>query len=70
MAETLNGKNTIHELEQQAKNTKFLMDRLNRAYIGLTVDEIIRLALTKPEELEQDEAKPASRTADKDDWGW
>lgn len=38
-------KDTIKELEEQARNTKMLMDRLNLAYIGLTTDEILRLAL-------------------------
>ena len=35
-------KNTIHDLEAQAKNTRYLIDRLNRAHYGMTVDEIIK----------------------------
>lgn len=51
----INDSNTIKELENQAKNIKSLMDQLNKAYIGLTVDELIRLALTKPETPVADE---------------
>lgn len=43
MKTTLNDSSSIKDLENQAKNTKHLMDRLSRAYIGLTVEEIIRL---------------------------
>lgn len=34
---------SIKDLEQQAQNTKYLMDRLNRAAYGMTFDEAIRL---------------------------
>lgn len=40
---------SVKDLEQQAQNTKHLMDRLNRAYIGLTVEELLRLALGRKE---------------------
>ena len=40
-------KNTIKELEEQARNTKLLMDKLNLAYLGMTTDEILRLALLR-----------------------
>lgn len=41
----MNENNTIKDLEAQAKNTKHLMDALNSAYLGLTIEEIIKLAL-------------------------
>lgn len=44
---------TIKDLELQAKNTKVLMDRLNSAYLGMTTEELIRLALSKKEEAEE-----------------
>ena len=48
--DTINFNNgTIKELADQAKNTKSIMDRLNKAYIGLTTDELIRLALSRDE---------------------
>lgn len=49
----LNEKSTIHELEIQAKNTKQLVDRINKAYLGLTTDELIKLALADPEESDK-----------------
>lgn len=38
-------KDSIKDLKYQAMNTKSLMDSLNKAYIGLSTDELIRLAL-------------------------
>lgn len=38
---------TIKDLEQQAVNTKQLLDRLNRAGYGMTMEELIRLALKR-----------------------
>ena len=43
-------KDCIHDLEVQAKNIKQMLDRLNLAYIGMTTEEIIRLALGNPKE--------------------
>lgn len=40
---------SVKDLETQAQNTKYLMDRLNRAYIGLTTEELVRLALERKE---------------------
>lgn len=51
-------KDSIRDLEQQAQNTKYLMDRLNRAYIGLTVEELLRLALERKEEKSGGEDNP------------
>lgn len=34
---------TIKDLEDQAKNTKYLMDRLNRALYGRTMDETVKI---------------------------
>lgn len=42
---------SIKALENQASNTKLLMDRLNRAAYGLTFDELIK-ALGKQKEGE------------------
>jgi hypothetical protein len=42
----LNEKDSIKDLEAQARNTKHLMDRLNRAAYGMTFDEAIRLGKT------------------------
>ena len=38
----MNDKNTIHDLEIQARNTRYLVDRINRAAYGMTVDELIK----------------------------
>ena len=40
---TLNDKDSILDLEDQARNTKRLLDRLNKAAYGTTWDECIRL---------------------------
>lgn len=68
----INENSSIHELANQAKNTKQLVDLINKAYLGLTTDELIRLALTKPEELEQaeEEAEGKPRPSKADRWGW
>lgn len=36
-------KGTIKELEAQARNTKYLLDKLNLAAYGMTQEELIRL---------------------------
>lgn len=36
---------SVKALEDQARNTKHLMDRLNRAYLGITTDEIFKVML-------------------------
>ena len=41
----MNENGSIKELENHAKNMKRLMDSLNKAYLGMTTEEIIRLAL-------------------------
>lgn len=41
---------SIKALEQQAKNTKYLMDKLNRAAYGLTFDELVKEALSRGDE--------------------
>lgn len=38
----MNEKDSIKDLESQARNTKHLMDKLNRAAYGMTFDEAIR----------------------------
>nr|DAG79130.1 MAG TPA: hypothetical protein [Caudoviricetes sp.] len=39
----MNEKDSIKDLESQARNTKHLMDKLNRAAYGMTFDEAIRI---------------------------
>ena len=41
----MNENGTVKDLEAQARNTKYLMDMLNTAYLGMTTEELIRLAL-------------------------
>lgn len=53
MKTTLNDSSSIKELEAQAKNTKYLIDKLNKAYIGLATDEIIKLIL-KGEKIDKE----------------
>ena len=44
----MNEKDSIKDLESQARNTKHLMDKLNRAAYGMTFDEAIRLGKENP----------------------
>ena len=53
MKTTLNDSSSIKDLENQAKNTKYLIDKLNKAYIGLATDEIIKLIL-KGEKIDKE----------------
>ena len=48
-------KNTIKDLENQAANTKHYMDKLNKAYYGMTWDECIRLLGTQSKEEKKGE---------------
>jgi len=48
----MNDQDKIKDLELQAANTKHLMDKLNKAYLGMTTEEIIRMALTGEGERE------------------
>lgn len=68
--EVLNESSSIKELEQQAKNTKQLIDRLNKAYIGLTTDELIKKALSndKPESVLEETSE--SKSEKDQGWGW
>lgn len=45
-------KDTIRDLERQDANTKRLMDKLNRAAYGMTLDEALRLGNDRKEEEE------------------
>ena len=45
---TLNENSTVKDLEAQARNTKRLMDKLNRAAYGMTFDEALRLRPSDP----------------------
>ncbi len=44
----MNENSTIKDLESQARNTKRLMDKLNRAAYGMTFDEALRLCPSDP----------------------
>lgn len=44
----MNEKDSIKDLESQARNTKHLMDKLNRAAYGMTFDEALRLRPSDP----------------------
>ena len=44
----MNENSTVKDLESQAKNTKRLMDKLNRAAYGMTFDEALRLRSSDP----------------------
>lgn len=39
----MNENGTVKDLERQAANTRHLMDKLNRAAYGMTMDEALRL---------------------------
>lgn len=45
----VNDKSTLRELEEQARNTKRYVDRLVKANVGLTLEEILRLGLGEPQ---------------------
>lgn len=44
----MNENSTIKDLESQARNTKRIMDKLNRAAYGMTFDEALRLRPSDP----------------------
>lgn len=44
----MNENSAIKDLESQARNTKRLMDKLNRAAYGMTFDEALRLRPSDP----------------------
>lgn len=46
-------KETIKALEEQARNTKYLMDRLNKAAYGMTWEEYTRILCGKEENHEE-----------------
>ncbi len=46
----MNENDKIKDLEFRAKNTKYLMDRLSRAYTGFTIEELIRMSLERKEQ--------------------
>ena len=45
----VNDKSTLRELEEQARNTKRYVDRLVKANVGQTLEEILRLGLGEPQ---------------------
>ena len=51
----MNEKDSIKDLISQAKNTKQLIDLVSAAYIGMTTEEILRLALGDKNEKENDD---------------
>ena len=56
---------SIKALELQAKNTKYLMDKLNRATYGLAFDEVIRLMAIHREDAAADKLLTGIRTEHK-----
>lgn len=44
----MNENDKIKDLEAQAANTRHLMDKLNRAAYGMTMDEALRLRSSDP----------------------
>lgn len=51
----MNEKDSIKDLISQAKNTKQLVDQVSAAYLGMTTEEILRLALGGRNEKEDDD---------------
>ena len=45
---------TVRELEQSVRANRLEMDRLNRAYYGLTFDEFLRLTGTRHDDRRED----------------
>ncbi len=43
----MNENNTIKELEAQARNTRYLVDKIVKAAYGVTVEEVIRALMEK-----------------------
>ena len=58
----VNDKSTLRELEEQARNTKRYVDRLVKANVGLTLEEILRLGLGEPQRDAETDKSPASPT--------
>lgn len=52
----MNENSTIKELKQQAQNTKYFLDQLERAAYGMSYEELIRLLSGCGKE--QEEQKP------------
>lgn len=44
-----NDNHTVKDFEIQARSNKMTMDKLNRAYYGFTVDELIMAAVKRKE---------------------
>ena len=55
-------KSTLRELEEQARNTKRYVDRLVKANVGLTLEEILRLGLGEPQRDAETDKAPAPPT--------
>lgn len=53
----MNENNTIKEFEAQAYNTKYLMDRMNKAVYGMTWEERDRLFLGRSDDNSEKERK-------------
>lgn len=45
---------TVHELEQSVWANRLTMDRLNRAYYGLTFDELVKLTGAQHDDRRED----------------
>ena len=67
----INESSSIKDLELQAKNTKVMMDRLNSAYLGMTTDELIKLAIEREKIKGKDDSDIDSgrdRRTNEDGW--
>lgn len=53
----MNENSTVKDLESQARNTKRLMDKLNRAAYGMTFDEALRLHSNHDKPTEKEEQR-------------
>lgn len=51
----MNDNDAIKDLISQAKNIKWLIDQVSAAYIGMTTEEILRLALGDKSRKEDDD---------------
>ena len=45
---------TVRELEQSVRANRLTLDRLNRAYYGMTFDELVKLTGTRHDNRRED----------------
>lgn len=54
----MNENSTIKDLKQQAQNTKYFLDQLERAAYGMSYEELIRILGGCGKEREKEAQKP------------